>query len=228
MPRRDLKIFLLAVAGAGVDAMMIMGFNVLTAAQTGNTILLSVALARGDFVTLLSSGISVLGFVLGAGLGEWLLWSFERKRSGGPRIWRVLFIQTAVLGAILIAWGAGTHERSSVLANLLVGGAALCMGIQSIAALRLNSLPTTYVTGMLASFTTSMTKRWFARCEEDPASQAGRGAINGWTWLVYALGAIATACLYRWCGELALLAPMLMLGVVVVMDALEEKFTPNQ
>lgn len=63
---------LLILAGAGTDASVILGFNILTAAQTGNTILFAVALARGDFATGLNSGISIFCFVGGAIAGGWL------------------------------------------------------------------------------------------------------------------------------------------------------------
>ncbi len=66
-------VLLLAFGAAGVDAVVILGFNVLTAAQTGNTILLATALARGDFATGLSSALSVASYVAGAALGEWVL-----------------------------------------------------------------------------------------------------------------------------------------------------------
>jgi uncharacterized membrane protein YoaK (UPF0700 family) len=44
---RELMMVLLTIAGGSGDAIGIMGFNVLTAAQTGNTILLAVAIAQG-------------------------------------------------------------------------------------------------------------------------------------------------------------------------------------
>ncbi|MFY8217364.1 MAG: DUF1275 family protein [Chthoniobacterales bacterium] len=44
---RELMVVLLTIAGGSVDAIGIIGFNVLTAAQTGNTILLAVAIAQG-------------------------------------------------------------------------------------------------------------------------------------------------------------------------------------
>ena len=49
---------LLTLVGGSVDAMVILGFNVLTAAQTGNTVLLAVAIARGDLVTGASAATS--------------------------------------------------------------------------------------------------------------------------------------------------------------------------
>jgi uncharacterized membrane protein YoaK (UPF0700 family) len=68
--RELLVVLLLAVAGASVDAVVILGFGVLTAAQTGNTILLAAHLAQGQFASGLSSAVSVLGYMIGAAVGE--------------------------------------------------------------------------------------------------------------------------------------------------------------
>ena len=45
-------VVLLAVAAGAADAILIVRFDVLTAAQTGNTILLAVALATGNWPTV--------------------------------------------------------------------------------------------------------------------------------------------------------------------------------
>lgn len=68
--QREAIPLLLTLTGAGVDAMVILGFNALTAARTGNTVLLAVAIARGDAVTGLSAAVSVAAFAVGCFLGK--------------------------------------------------------------------------------------------------------------------------------------------------------------
>lgn len=54
--RRDLMMLLLSVAGGSVDAVIILGFNVLTAAQTGNTILLATC-SRSVAIAAIAMGV---------------------------------------------------------------------------------------------------------------------------------------------------------------------------
>lgn len=68
--RWDLMILLLAVAGGGVDTVMILAFNVLTGAQTGNTVLLGAATALGRLAAALGSMISIICYVIGATLAR--------------------------------------------------------------------------------------------------------------------------------------------------------------
>lgn len=49
---------------------MILGFNVLTAAQTGNTVLLAVALAQEKLDVGPAAAVSVAAFVVGAAAAE--------------------------------------------------------------------------------------------------------------------------------------------------------------
>jgi len=60
----DFMILVLAVAGGSVDGVLIPAFNVLTGAQTGNTVLLGVALAQGRLATALGSMVSVVWYVI--------------------------------------------------------------------------------------------------------------------------------------------------------------------
>jgi uncharacterized membrane protein YoaK (UPF0700 family) len=63
-------VLLLAVAGGGVDAIIILAFQVLTGAQTGNTVMLAVALAEGRFAAGFYSALSVASFIIGSVVGQ--------------------------------------------------------------------------------------------------------------------------------------------------------------
>lgn len=219
-------ILLLAVAGAGVDAVMLVAFGVLTAAQTGNTILLGVALGQARWSTGLAAGISVIGFVVGSAVGE-LIVEGRRARGGRPRIATALAVELLLLILVLVGWRPA-DAGGSAGQNVLVALAALAMGIQSAVTQRLHVGPaTTYVTGTLTTFTTGMVRslRWgTGEPSQSPGGQSAarspgetqRPWMYGVTWLAYVAGAIGTAALYLESREEALLLPIIVLGLVVL------------
>lgn len=192
---------LLILAGAGTDAMVILGFNILTAAQTGNTILFAVALARGDFATGLNSGISILFFVGGAALGGWLC---QRSRAFWVFGAEILCLLGA-LGLWLWNWPTGGLPTSTEMGNGLVHGvvgfAATAMGLQSAVTAHLHGEPGTYLTGLLTQFATLF----------GTPSAAGQtsAATRGFVWVLYFCGALLTGLLFFAVGPLALLLPVL-------------------
>jgi len=216
-PRRDLLILLLAFAGAGVDAVVIIAFNVLTAAQTGNTILFAVALAQGQVKGGISAAVSVLGFVVGTAVGELTLSRPANLRPGRSAIASALLAECVLLGGVIILWrAAGPNPPHGTIAALIVL-AALAMGIQSTVVLRLHAGPTTtYITGMLTTFTTGMIRSLLARktpsgASPTPGTPKSTGDASwkyGLTWVVYTAGAIASGVLFLHVGEGALLVPI--------------------
>jgi uncharacterized membrane protein YoaK (UPF0700 family) len=230
--RRDLLTLLLAIAGGCVDAVVILGFGVLTAAQTGNTVLLAVALAQGQFVTGVSAALSVLGYVAGAAVGELVVVGRDSPASGCSAVRRTLLAELVPLGGLLVVWYlAGPHPAQSTIV-LLVALAAIAMGMQSAAVLRLHAGPTTtYVTGTLTTFATRAIQ-WLPIVEPvQPATPArrhpnagsllspGGAGIYGVTWVVYAVGAILGALLYLRGGGLALVLAIIAIVGAVVADS---------
>jgi uncharacterized membrane protein YoaK (UPF0700 family) len=223
----EAMIVLLAIAGAGVDAVMLVAFGVLTAAQTGNTILLGVALGQGQWSTGVAAAISVVGFVVGSGAGELLIEGGRTRRRGPPLIPRALVVELLLLILVLTGWRLAGAAAGPGVQDVLVALAATAMGIQSAVALRLHAGPaTTYVTGTLATFTTGMVRslRWTgAEPSQAPARQsehAPRASQPPWmygvSWIAYLGGAIVAALLYLGLREAALLLPIAVLGLVVV------------
>jgi len=224
-------VVLLAVAGAGVDAMMILGFNVLTAAQTGNTILFAVAIARGDFAGGLSAAISVAAFLGGTFYGALII----GRKAPGPRVSGVclaLGVELVLLLSLMLAWCFFGIPAEKAPANLLVGLAATAMGIQSAVALSLHARSTTYITGILAGFTTGIAHRLALRKEMPAAAPSPPGApenpwINGLVWVVYAAGAVGAGCVFLRIGPAALLLPILAGGAAWVIEWLSAKRAAN-
>lgn len=207
---------LLALAGAGVDAVILIAFNVLTAAQTGNTILLAVALAEERLAVGASAAVSVIGYVIGAAAGEL---SIVRHTSAHPErtgFTLPLLAESALLGGAMALWRL--HDTPAPPGIAIVALAAVAMGMQSAVVLRLHAgTTTTYVTGMLTTFTTGLVRRLLlgaARGAGGTVPGAGDGepaeafSRLGLTWVVYAASAVGCALLFLRFGELVLLVPV--------------------
>lgn len=208
-------ILLLALAGAGVDAVMIIGFNVLTAAQTGNTILLAVALARGQFALGLSAAISVIAYVAGAALGEVFLVRQSRTKTSG--IAATLLAEAALLGLLLVLWRVSGSAPSQTTGLALVAIAAVAMGIQSAAVRCLHNGPTTtYITGLLTSFTTGVIRNFLV-----PGTSGHSSGDSPWqygtVWVTYLAGAIVCGLIYLFAGTMALLLPIASVVAVIAL-----------
>jgi uncharacterized membrane protein YoaK (UPF0700 family) len=226
--RQTWIVFLLSFAGGGVDAMMLLGFHVLTAAQTGNTILLGVSVAQGRFATGFHSAVSVIGYMAGAAAGELVI--VRRHDSAywlSPAGWG-LVMELVTLGGLLVCWRLAGHNPAVATSAGLVALAAVAMGIQSAVVLRLDLGPTTtYVTGTLTTFMTETIRRLHL-VETVPATTLGaqdagpanlspsKGpVIYGVAWLVYAGGACISGLLFLRVREAALAFPIIAIVAAI-------------
>ena len=231
LTRHDLMILLLAIAGGSVDALIIQGFGVLTAAQTGNTILLAVAIAQGNPVTGLSALVSVAGYIVGTAVGELVIVRQHDSEKWLSRISRTLAAELVPLFCLLVCWQLAGPKPAFGTISVLIALAAIAMGIQSAIVLRLHFGPTTtYVTGMLTTFTTE-TIWWLQLIEKEPISPPMRhnrksgqlfSGRNPWmygiTWIIYLAGAIAGGLLFLRVAEAALLLPITAIIAVIIDD----------
>ena len=225
--RRALIVLLLSVAGGSVDAVIIMGFHVLTAAQTGNTILLAVSLAQGRFMDGLYSAISVLGYVVGAAIGQSVIDRRSDSVSRRARFDWALLLELIALSMLLGSWRFAGHNPAAGMAAVLIGLAAVAMGIQSADALRLHVGPkTTYVTGTLTTFATKAVSGLHKpeRAPVVPESQdptavlwSNKGPlIYGVDWLLYAGGACLGGLLFLRLHETALALPIIAIFAAMI------------
>jgi uncharacterized membrane protein YoaK (UPF0700 family) len=177
-----LRVLALAAAAGGIDAASFLGLDqVFTANQTGNTVLLGIAIGEGDGHAIVRTGVSVAAFVLGVVLGSAAL----RGAASGwsRRVGAVLVVEAVVLALAGVLWGPlGTIVLIVVI--------ALAMGAQSAAAQQIGvpGITTTFITGTLTRFA---------------AQLAGRGdgsrpeAAPPLAWVTYLAGAVVGGVLSR-------------------------------
>jgi uncharacterized membrane protein YoaK (UPF0700 family) len=225
-------LVLLAVAAGCVDAVSFLGLGqVLTAAMTGNTVLLGLALGRADGLGALRSTVALLAFFAGVMLGA----SIARRSPPGP-IWSpgvaaALALEVVLLAALASAWhlveGA---ERWLDPRFLLIAAAGLAMGVQSAVAYRIGvpGIATTYVTGTLTSLGTRLVARLRRPASRsDQVEEAPTSWLPAKVWLAYGGGAMFAGAMEHWwsavniAGDVrwpsaALLVPMVLVATAAL------------
>jgi uncharacterized membrane protein YoaK (UPF0700 family) len=217
---RDLLLVVLAMAAGCVDAMSFLGLGqVLTAAMTGNTVLLGLSIGQADAQAALRAGIALAGFVAGAILGAAIVERGARAATWSPAVTTGLGLELLVLITLALGWhlAGGEADRSLDELHALIARAGLAMGIQSAAAQRIGvaGVATTYVTGTLTSLAARLV-RWL-RSLRASASAATRGYgksdraapvrapwLPAAVWLAYGAGAVVAGAVKLWWPALAL------------------------
>lgn len=204
---RDLSLTLLAVAAGCLDAVSFLGLGqVLTAAMTGNTVLLGLTLGQAELQAALRSIVALLGFFAGALLGASIV-----ERSPGP-IWSpavaaALAIELSLLVALAIAWQFGEGQPWIDHRFALIAAAGLAMGLQSAVAQRagIAGIATTYVTGTLTTLAARLIGSRRNRARRDPRVEETTPAwLPAVVWLAYGFGAVLAGTTYRWWASLGL------------------------
>jgi len=228
---------LLAWVAASVDAACYLGLgHVMTAAMTGNTVLLGMALGRADLPAAARGTLALAGFLGGALLGATI------ARPAGPRQpWPVsvtlaLALELVLLVALAVVWQAfgGGPDGEASDPHLMILLAGLAMGLQGAAVSRLPMAgeTTTFVTGTLTRLATGVVD---ARRRGARAERPSRTRWRAFLWLAYAAGATAAAIVKTswpalgwgaerlgW-GSAALALPTIALALVLVSGALRSR-----
>lgn len=195
------RLVLLAGAAGCVDAASFLGLQeVFTANQTGNTVLLGIALGRGEWDAVGRSGMALGLFCVGVVLASLVLRRSPQGWTG--RVTAVLAAEAVVLLGIAALW-----EPLGTIA--LIGLAAAAMGLQSTAAqqIAVPGVMTTFITGTLTRvFTRLVTRDRAHHHERTPAA----------SWLLYLAGAVAGGWLSRDFSE----ATGMAVGAVVLIAAI--------
>lgn len=232
---RDAMLVVISSAAGSVDAMVYLGVRqIFPANMTGNTVLLGIALGRGDLSTFVGAGIALAGFFFGAAAGAAVV---ERGRE--DVVWpsvvtAALALECAFLVAFAVGWNL-VGEPDGGATYLLVAPVAVAMGVQGAAVRRLGvpGISATFVTGTLASLATRMSDRLRLALAQTsgPAGQAAgrparersstRGLVEpAAVLLAYGVGATAGSVTeLRW-GPGAVVLPVALVAVVVVAAAI--------
>jgi uncharacterized membrane protein YoaK (UPF0700 family) len=226
----DLMIFLLAVTGGSVDAVIMMAFDALPGPQTGNTVLLGVALAHGQVFLATTRGVAFLGYLLGAVIGQAML---VRHRGSWPwpsAVGTIQIIELMFLATLFSGWRLVGAHPSHAAKDIFAALSAIAMGIQSATVLDLpaEAPTTTYITGMLTTFVMHLVK-WLRLIEASPHSvnqghEIRLGSLSlagpwiyGLTWFFYLTGAVAGAIFFSFVNDNALLLPIATLTTVIML-----------
>lgn len=174
---------LLTVGAASTDAISYLGLGkVFPANMTGNTVLLAVGTASGDYAHSIRSALALGGFVTGAVVAGLVI---------GSRPWRtVLAVELGVLLAILGWWLTLPDKPSGAAQLALIGMAGATMGAQSAAVSRLPvGVSTTYITGTWTAVSTWAASRLHPRASAGSPREAGLQAAVLCCYLAAAFGA---------------------------------------
>jgi uncharacterized membrane protein YoaK (UPF0700 family) len=237
--QRDLNLLGLTWSAGFVDAISFLGLgNVFTANMTGNTILLGIALGRGDLPGAFRSLISLAGFCLGATVGALIV-----LRSDRPVVWPrsvtyALALEFAGLITLALAWrGAGARALASPeFVEPLIMLSAFAMGVQSAAVRRIgvSAVTSTAVTGTLAGVMAGAVG-WLhgsvgvAHPEHARAQRSSAGfGLSASVWGIYAVGGLAGGAVqvHRQ-GDCAWPA-VAAVGLVVAMAAILSRHTTRE
>lgn len=204
--RRDSLVGWLALATGSLD---VIGFTrlggVFTSVMTGNIALLGLAAGRHDAQLALRTGVSFLGYLVGAGLGTVLAGQPEPRQSLWPRrVSLALFIELLMLILFCSGWEVWRQSPAGDGQMALLSLAAAAMGLQSVAVARLAipGLSSTHLTGTLAAVVSALVSR------NRKNSQVRRGLLAvGALALGAAVGGLLVA-------EVPWAAPIWTIGVV--------------
>jgi uncharacterized membrane protein YoaK (UPF0700 family) len=150
LERMDLILALLAFASSITDVLSFLALsNVFTSGMTGNTALLGLAVGQGQIFTASHSASALAGFVFGVSCGA-LLSGTSMRRAG---LGGLLALEALCLGAFCGVWAAFEHPAGSTAIYALIALSATGMGIQTVAARRINvsGIPTVVFTTTLTT-----------------------------------------------------------------------------
>jgi uncharacterized membrane protein YoaK (UPF0700 family) len=153
--RRHTLILLLAFASGAIDAVGLVALGgVFTSVMTGNLIFFGAGLATGDAGGTLRALVAICAFMGGAFVGARIAGAPRPLDQCWPRAVSIaLGVELIVLLMFSTAWWFSAGDPGAKTQVVLLGAAALALGIQSSAILRfgIQGLSTTYMTGTLTS-----------------------------------------------------------------------------
>lgn len=226
-----LALLLCWVAGFA-DAFGYLALNeIFTAHMSGNSVTTAAAAAQANWTDAAEHGWPILFFAAGFFLGAVLETAGGRLRIR-RRFTLALLLETALLAAFFFIGENAVRAANLATAApatfyLLLALLSVAMGVQSasLSRVRGQSVQTTFVTGMLTQSAQNAGQLLFhawdhfrGRVTERPGDDFKRMIFYGSLWLSFALGAVGGAFGEAHWRFSAMLAPLGILGVIILCD----------
>ena len=127
----DLMILLLAVVGS-VDAIVCKAFDALPGPQTGNTVLLGITLAHGQFPLATARSAALFGYLVGAAIGQVMIVKHRGSWPWPSAAGTIEMVELMFLGALIVAWRLTGAQPVGTAKDIFVAMLAIAMGIRRI------------------------------------------------------------------------------------------------
>jgi uncharacterized membrane protein YoaK (UPF0700 family) len=198
----------LCAAAGMADAIGYVNSDVFAANMTGNTVLVGLSLAEGQWQLALERASTVLAFMGGAIIGRSLLLG-QRGRVLLPFLLEVALIL-----------GSAVSDARGVASVALI---ALAMGVQSTAMARFRgvAVSTVVVTSSIARLCEAFVDRYSGNRRKHVVPTTG-AALFASCWLAYGAGAVLAGLLLK-LSALSLVIPAIMVLVITLLLAWEER-----
>jgi uncharacterized membrane protein YoaK (UPF0700 family) len=157
---RDALVISLTLLTGAMDSVAFLRLdNVFTSVMTGNMVLLGMGIGRADWSQFEHAAIAVVAYIAGAMIGGRVSGEIGNDDSVWPvQVTLALAVEFLLFAAVNVMWFVGHARPDGVEKPIMVTLAALALGIQSSAVIRLNvtGLSTTYLTGTLTGVARSL------------------------------------------------------------------------
>ncbi len=218
--RRDLTLGLLAVASSATDVIAFVKLQqVFTSAMTGNTALLGLAIGQGHVLAALNSAMALLGYLCGVMLG-----ALVHARNGMRDLVFTLLLEGVFLGMFVLLWIFFDFPVSGYWLEAMITSSAMAMGVQSVAARKVNleGIPTVVFTSTLTSIVTTLTHLGI-RGKSPSLFNTKRQSL---AFALYGAGAVFTAFLLWADLKAAMGVPLLAIAIAIAVQFIPRSKCP--
>jgi uncharacterized membrane protein YoaK (UPF0700 family) len=148
-------VVVLAVTSGATDAIGFLALgSAFTSVMTGNLVLLGVGTADRDVALVLSCGVAIVSFMVGAAIGVRVAGSPAKGDALWPKpVTVAIWIEFVIFAIFAVLWWSMASDPEQEWLLLLLGLNAGALGLQSSAIQRFGvpGLSTTYLTGTLTA-----------------------------------------------------------------------------
>jgi len=212
---RNMLVVVLAFTSGFIDALSFLGLGVFASVQTGNTVLLGLAIGSGKIFQALVSLAAITGYIGGVALGARIV----DPTPGTQKIWSKAVTKDFIMEVLvllllaIVGFSAGGKPSGLVLYTLIVL-ATVAMGIQGAAvrALGVSDVSTTYITGTWTGLISSLVRQRHLTISGEKRVET---RIQAAVVIVYVLAAIARGvAVTNWLVK-ATIIPVITIGLVI-------------